>query len=253
MIGTIALGALTLIAVSSYKYLPGSYSIRFFWCIAKYIYIKPINKNPISPFTELIRYNNCCLLECDFFGFHKNNVTYFTELDICRTETTLNALHYYFKNCYLTGKKIAFVPLASIQNHFMKEIKPFQNYEMHTKIVSWGNKWFWLITIFTINEKIKEIINPINENDLNLNVPENLPPLYLNYKNGDKFGKRVCCLSLGKLVFKDGRKTLPPWEAIKLANINNNEFNLKAIENEKKIALFSNNPTELLQIYENTI
>lgn len=264
MFGKVLVGILAIFSVSCYKYLPGAYTIRFFWIAAKYLYIKKLEKlddkgNVKSPFVSLIRKSKCCLLECDFFGFHKNNVTYFTELDLCRTECTLNALHRYFKTCIIKGENFAFIPLASICNHFLKEMKPFQNYEMHTKIVGWGDKWLWLITVFTVDEKIKVIENRGNDetqkqvsSSESNNVPENVPPLYLNHKEGDKFGKRVYCLSLGKLVFKKGRKTLQPWDVVQLAGTSDVEVQKKGFLNEERVAQNTNNVVELLKVYEKT-
>lgn len=253
MFAKIAIALLSIVCLPSYKYLPGSYTIRFFWIVLKWLYLeKPDKSWKKSPFNELTRNSKCSLLECDLFGFHKNNVTYFTELDLCRTECTLIALINYFQNSVKNGKKFAFIPLASITNHFLKEIKPFQNYQMHTKIIGWGNKWVWLITVFTVDEKIKKIDNDINNNNLDPLLPESIPPLYLynNDGNENKFGKRVCCISLGKLVFKEGRKTLKPWDVVQLAGNEDVKLNQLANSNEEQVVANTNNAMELLKIYE---
>ncbi|ODQ46246.1 hypothetical protein PICMEDRAFT_33235 [Pichia membranifaciens NRRL Y-2026] len=221
MIGKLILGVVAIVCVSSYKYIFGAYSIRFFWIVVKYLYLKKLEDlddkgQAKSPFVELVRTTKCCLLECDFFGYHKNNVTYFTELDLCRTECTLNALHRYFKLAVLKKESLAYVPLASICNHFMKETKPFENYEMRTKVVGWGDKWLWLITVFT----------------------------------GDKVGKRIYCLSLAKLVFKAGRKTLQPWDVVQLAGSTDPDVCKKAYRNEERVAQNTNNVMQLLKVYE---
>lgn len=257
MIGKILIGLLVVIGVSSYKYLPGAYSTRFYWIAVKYLFFKKVNSK--SPFAELKRDSKCCLLECDFFGLHKNNGTYFTELDLARTDCTLNIIHSYFKNSVFKNEKLVFVPLASISNHFIKDIKPFENYSISTKIVGWGNKWIWLISIFTIDEKVK-FGNSGNVGNVGSNeIPEYIPPMYLDYKQDDKFGKRICCISVGKLVFKLGRTTILPWDIIKSSNDGNNEvvkvqvenLNKIAFKNEVEIGKFINNPVELLKIYEN--
>lgn len=250
MWGKLITALLTIIGLSSYKYVPFGYSVRFYWVAFKYFYLEKLSPVVKSPFTESIRKNKCCPLECDFFGFHKNNGTYFTELDLCRTECTLNAIHTYFKNCILNKKPFAYVPLASITNHFLKEIKPFQNYQMNTKIVGWGDKWFWLITVFTIKEKIKPIDPVDNEGK---HVIENIPPLYLYQKDGDKIGNRVVCLSVGKIVFKKGRETLKPWDAFQLAGVKDLSIKERGNLGEQKVAEFTNNVSELLNIYHETV
>lgn len=264
MIGKLFLSLVGIICVSSYKYIFGAYSIRFFWIVVKYLYLKKLedldeNGQAKSPFVEHVRRTKCCLLECDFFGYHKNNATYFTELDLCRTECTLNALHRYFKLAVMKKKSLTYIPLASICNHFMKETKPFENYEMRTKIVGWGDKWLWLITVFTVDEKIRVIedrggtdADKKSCHSQSYNVPENVPPLYLHQKEGDKIGKRIYCLSLGKLVFKAGRKTLQPWEVVKLAGSTDPEVCKMGYLNEERVAQNANNVMELLKVYEET-
>lgn len=254
MLLQIALSILSVISISSYKYLPGAYSIRFYNCVVKYLFINT-NLKPESPFKEAIRSNSCCILECDIFGMHKNNVTYSTELDVARTETFLKSFNTYFNLTSGINKKIPFVPLASIQNHFLKEIKPFQSYKLYTKILAWDNKWIWTCTLFTIKEKSKNLADSNTNTNANTNsdspsIPEYIAPMYYN-------NERVCCISVGKLVFKENRKTLNPFnDVIKNCNFkveNLDSFNSKASENKKIIADFLNNPTELLKMYKNTV
>lgn len=227
--------------ITSYKYLPGSYNLRFLWVSAKHLYFTPLS-DPKSPFTENVRSTYCALLECDLFGFHKNNATYFTELDLARIDAVLNALHTYFKSYQEKGKKFAFIPLSSITNHFLKEIKPFQNYEIKSKIVGWGEKWMWTVSVFTIVEKRKP--DTSNIEIMGKNIAENVPPLYLSDN------KRVVAISIGKLVFKNGRKTVSPWEIVNEAGIVDESVNLKANCAEEALVKNLYNPLEILQIYQ---
>lgn len=247
-----------LFVSTSYKYLPGIYNIRFFWVAFKYYYLK----NPVenkSPFKLNIRYERCSILECDFFGFHKNNATYFTELDLCRTECFMSSLHKYFK----FTKNHCYVALASITNHFLKEISPLQEYQIYSKIIGWNNKWILIINLFVIDEnnknrKITELPDYSKLDDINQNIPNSIPPLYTidkSSKNNQsiKF-KRVSCVSIGKLVFKNNRKTEEPFDIIsKSLDLSDtehlNSINSIGQNNYNQLIDCINNPIRVLDIF----
>ncbi|CAI8506884.1 Protein THEM6 [Pichia kudriavzevii] len=239
------------------KYLPGVYTARWLWIILKYLkLIKPKAEGVENPFVEFTRTTRCSWLECDIFGFHKNNATYFTELDLARTETFMFALHRYFYNEYQNGK-IAFIPLATVQAHFLKELKTFQKYYIRTRIVGWGDKWIYLITIFTIPEPERTVdaqYQPIK-------VLQDIPPLYHHLDNDNpkrSHTERVLCLSVAKLIFKNGRQTIQPWDIIQRSCSSSASSTLTSAVNEyahdveSKIGNYSQNVVELLKIYENS-
>lgn len=259
---------LVLLAVDSYKYLPLAYTIRFYNVVIGNLYFRKFKPTTsTSVFAINTRQDRCCILECDLFGLHKNNVTYFTDLDIARTDCALRALSVYFQHCQKQKKgSIPFVPLASITNHFLKEIKPFQKYNTMTKIVGWGDKWVWLITLFTTKEVIKISQGSESKFDYNSIVeigesaPDSIPPLYTGYHKGDKVGERVMCVSIAKLVFKRGRETVAPSEIMRIANANGSDSGNdidsdKAIDDKGRaaaavIAKEVNNPVVMMKLFE---
>lgn len=197
MLSTIAIALIAAFAATSYKHLPGCYTLRFSWISIKYLYLKSITIKKKSVSTPFTRHSYCAPLECDIFGLHKNNASYFTELDLARTETVLYALHRYFRGRIQRNEKYAFVPLASITNHFLKEIKPFQKYSIETKIVAWNDSSLLTISLFLIKAE---------------NTPSSKKFIYNN-------NKRVAAISIAKLVFKNGRQTVPPIEIITEAGV----------------------------------
>lgn len=216
---------LSLFALTSYKYLPGSYTLRFGYISIKYLYFKNIKKSSNLLSIPLTRKSYCAPLECDFFGLHKNNSTYFTELDLARTETVLNSLHTYFRNKILNNENYAFVPLATITNHFLKEIKPFQNYSIESKIVAFNDNSLLIMSLFLISN---------SSNNTNFIYKSN----------------RVTTISIARLVFKNGRKTVPPIEIIKESNVlvKDQDNHHKNYEN---FILAQNDPNQLLTLYSN--
>jgi len=74
-----------------------------------------------------------------------------------------------------------YVALAGVTCLFRREIKPYENYEVWTRVLGWDGKWFWVVSHF---------VSP---------------------KATTSDGKRkVFASALSKYVFKVGRKTIAP-------------------------------------------
>jgi hypothetical protein len=129
------------------------------------------------------------LLETDY-NLHKSNSTYFSDLDISRTAcaTKLLAPGLGFVSRDLethpdpTKRKFGRlrVILGSVFTNFGREIPPYVKYEVQTRLLSWDQKWIYLVSYFVT------------------------PGL-------GKDGKKVVYASaLSKYVCKKGRWTIPP-------------------------------------------
>lgn len=128
--------------------------------------------------------------ECDMF-LHKSNSTYFTELDIARTELMTTLFRDLIYHVYDTTSRFVYVPVAAVQGTFLKEIKPYQRYEIVSRVLSWDDKWLFILSKFLIRDK----------------------------KSATKDGKRTSCLAVTKYIIKDGRVTIAPAEALQKCGI----------------------------------
>ncbi|GMM29739.1 hypothetical protein DAMA08_024840 [Martiniozyma asiatica (nom. inval.)] len=213
-----------LICLSSYKTLPFVYEIRFWLVPFRYLII-PCKKSKLanSPFQKFSRSTYCSPFECDFFGFHKTNSSYFTELSIARTETVLVAMFEYFKSLKkLTD--IPFIPLAEVECSFLKEISPFQKYDVVCRIAGMGEKWVWILSVFVVKAQ------------------GNHNAHYIKHKGSNW---RVCAVAVSKIIFKKGRKTLSAY------NLIGEEYKAKAIQGEEEIIQRRGNAEKLLELWEN--
>lgn len=182
-----------------------------------------VKLTPGHLFLPMITSSKATLLEMDVFG-HKNNSTYFSDLDIARTHfvstvfgeaietfrgsTTMNGL---------SGKpRSSFtMPLGAVSCCFRKEIKPYETYDMWTRILSWDGKWFYLVTHFI---KRSAGIKP----QKHLLYPRQNGTRQSCQSPGSTAGpddSAVCASALSKVVFKDGRKTIPPQTMLELAGL----------------------------------
>lgn len=181
-----------LYLISSYKSLPGAYFFRFYYyafrnLITPYFTgkntekIKKLQENEYGCFAYTELVTYASPFECDFY-FHKSNSTYFEELDISRGDLMTSI----FQKLFLEAKRWPYVPVANVFTNYLKEIKPFQKYSVRSSILCWDSKWIYVMSKFSINN-----------------------------------GKTLCSLSLTKYVLKDGRKTIPPKEALEYCGIYN--------------------------------
>ncbi|CAI7635482.1 unnamed protein product [Penicillium manginii] len=149
--------------------------------------------------------------ECDF-NLHKSNSTYITDLDVSRA--------------YLSGLLFAPIVLnfrdsihcnlivSAIACIFHREIKPYQPYEVWTKVASWDDKWIYMVSHFVA-------------------VSKHLPGRYVIQGGGsinskmmekpatpeDKRHKNVFASAVTRMVFKRGRLTVPPQRALEICGI----------------------------------
>lgn len=207
-----AIAAAGLFAATSFKYLPFAYFFRFYAIPIKYFIFKSkpsdlkqfkdrVRQSKLSLFAPVTKHTYCCPMECDFFGFHKNNGTYQVELDLNRTEAILDKLYPYLMDFHKEKGKYPYIPLATIGIYFMKEILPFQKYHVENRILTWDEKWIFVLSKFIV-------------------------------------GDRTVSLSVGKLVFKDNRRTIKPAEVISSCGYDCPEVEKIRLENLKYVKSF---------------
>ena len=92
------------------------------------------------------------LLETDY-NLHKSNSTYFSDLDISRTALVTNLLSAGFRsgNAKLERqghKGKSNVILGSVHTSYHKEIKPYELYEVRSRVIGWDQKWLVILSTF---------------------------------------------------------------------------------------------------------
>ncbi|EKV06279.1 hypothetical protein PDIG_78400 [Penicillium digitatum PHI26] len=156
------------------------------------------------------------LLETDY-NLHKSNSTYFTDLDVSRTALVTRIYSPGVGNVskeldqeFLAASKKEGKPapkrkpvsivLGSVYCTFKREIKPFELYEMHSKVISWDAKWLYIMTCF---------MRP---------TP---------HSGGERV---VLAVAVSKYVVKKGRLTVPPARILRASGF----LPTPPLENEAK-------------------
>ena len=194
-----------LYLLSSYKTIPGAYFIRFYYAVLPPLVIPTIKGNKNTANIKRLQSNEYGALsynryktyaspmECDAY-LHKNNATYFSELDISRGELMAKVL----QKLFLESKNYPFVPVANVFTNFLKEIKPFEPYTVSSSIICWDEKWIYVASRFM-----------------------------------KKNNTVLCSFSLTKYVLKEGRKTITPKDAFEFCGIYNERVEKISKENYK--------------------
>lgn len=142
------------------------------------MYKRRVQPSPTHLFSPVTTTSRSSTYECDLNG-HKSNSTYFSDLDIARTHLMCHLTKPSFALRKLRNEPLMYVALAGVTALFKKEIKPFQKYNVSSRILAWDNKWVFVVSHFTGGR--------------------------------DKEGNRVIFAScLSKYVFKSQRRTVAP-------------------------------------------
>ncbi|ODQ78780.1 hypothetical protein BABINDRAFT_162463 [Babjeviella inositovora NRRL Y-12698] len=201
--------------VANYKQIPGAYFVRFYWtCLRSFGFqrfrktyplanSRGVGSHKLDLFRPSIFKTMCSVWEIDMY-LHKGNSTYFTELDMARTQLLGQQLQVFMNKCEINHsgefktksmKNWPWFPVAAVECVFKNEIKAFQKYEIQSRIFAWDKKWFFILSKF------------------------------VSYKK-DKEGKQTEVLHtvcITRYVMKNGRKTIRPQEAFEASGLWNEE------------------------------
>jgi len=90
--------------------------------------------------------------ECDFY-IHKSNSTYLTDCDVARAEYLATIFYQRPSECRKQGDILCHPVLAGLEVFFRRPIKPFEKYELRTRMLTWDERWLWVITYFVRRQK----------------------------------------------------------------------------------------------------
>ncbi|KAI8256565.1 putative thioesterase atnL [Colletotrichum sp. SAR11_239] len=178
----------------NFKRLPFVWHLRVFyniWFPRK----RYFDSRPGSVFRPVVTPSRVALLETDY-NLHKSNSTYFSDLDVARTDLLAALRSQAIRGgLYKEYKEGVQVLLAGTSCNFKKEIKIGVAFDMHSRILSWDRKWIYVITHFA--EKRKKSVNG--------KAPSRSPSVYAT--------------AISKCVVKAGRLTVPPEKFFQAAGV----------------------------------
>ncbi|KAF7715221.1 Uncharacterized protein PECH_008715 [Penicillium ucsense] len=150
----------------------------------------------------------CSTVEIDM-NIHKSNSTFYTDLDLSRLEllmtlfkdaltplsprATLAAEHAYSRR---NRRRPLIAALGGVACLFRREIKPYQRYDVITRVLTWDDKWLYVVSYFV--------------------------------KPGSAQGSRIAedqifASAISRYVFKKGRQTVTPAEVMRHSGLLSDE------------------------------
>ncbi|EPQ62911.1 hypothetical protein BGT96224_3620 [Blumeria graminis f. sp. tritici 96224] len=169
-------------------------------------------------------------MEIDF-NIHKTNSSYFADVDIARAHLICTLFSVGIEHCRggtgaYTGADVPFFScaLGAVSCSFKRELKAYESYELWTRVLSWDEKWIYLITHFVRRGTVKPKDYTLYP-EQNPNAPE------LSETEGERHAEQqasldvlschpgVVATALSKCVFKSGRRTIPPAFMFKMSGI----------------------------------
>ena len=142
-------------------------------------------------------------------GMTESNSTYFQDVDIARTHLICTLFSAGIEQARRSkgqgviagGNQTFGVALGAVGCSFRKEINPFEQYEMWTRVLSWDRKWIYMVTHFVRKDAVKPKRFSMYPKQKNKNA---------GMRSVDKAEDAIIASALSKLVFKKGRLTIPP-------------------------------------------
>ncbi|PWY87434.1 hypothetical protein BO70DRAFT_427379 [Aspergillus heteromorphus CBS 117.55] len=195
------------------KGVPFVWHIRLLNCLKEHIILHRARKLSItthgaqSLFYPVITTSSSPLLEIDY-NLHKSNATYFTDLDINRVHLIATL----FKNQLALGFMGGDlgIALGSTACVFKREIKPYQRYEIHTRVLCWDEKWLYFVSHFVkVGGKGSVVFEAGGKGRKGMGMG----------RAGDVDEKRVLASAITRYVFKKGRISVAPEKVLMQAGL----------------------------------
>jgi acyl-CoA thioesterase FadM len=262
------LAALVVALFLNAKSLPLVWHLRFFKGFLYQTYLQPKRLPRDALFrpivtTSLYTPTN----ETDFNG-HKSNSTYFSDLDVARTQHIACLLSHGIRNANAgthpdlklkgdgadgsnrasnggeqfpqlsPGSKSKsqkyLIALGSVNCNFKREIKPYERFDIWTRILSWDEKWVYQVShivkpgaVLPDHLALQAWRTPLNK------IPT---PSSKGFGEADiaQFKEAIFATSISKYVVKRGRQTIPPELVLQSSHLLPPKSGESPNENSKK-------------------
>ncbi|THW77948.1 hypothetical protein D6D17_10295 [Aureobasidium pullulans] len=212
-------------ALLSVKSLPFVWHFRVFKNLIWHLYMQPKHIEQKHLFKPIITTSHNSISECDY-NFHKSNSTYFMDLDVSRAAfvgVLLKKSLARLNGGDLTGlpeeaKKVKgtyIVALGGVGCVFRKEIKPLERFEVWTRLLSWDDKWIYIVS-HIVKRGAKKPTNYFLQNWRNGGKSSGKGK---SKTEGEDKIKSIYATSLAKYVVKKGRLTIAPEVVLRRSDL----------------------------------
>jgi hypothetical protein len=158
-----------------------------------------------------------------FIQFVETNSSYFSDIDIARTHLVCTLFstgieHMRGGTGAITGARrpVLGLPVGGVSCTFKKELKPYEPYEIWTRVLSWDEKWVYIVTHFVragVMSPSRYTLYPQQNSNRDT---KGKPAAMLNAMEDSD---AVVATALSRCVFKQGGKTISPTIMLQLSGL----------------------------------
>jgi hypothetical protein len=184
---------------------------------------------PSHIFQPIITTSTAQLLEIDF-NLHKSNSTYFADVDISRAHLVCTLFAKGIEkmrggtSLYAGPMSRRFgLALGAVSCNFRKQVAPYEQYEMWSRLLSWDDKWVYIVTHFVRKDAAKPRSFSLYPPDSDASESPEFAGIGTPgvEATDHKFRpeKELFATALSKCVFKSGRETVAPTTMLQLSGL----------------------------------
>lgn len=180
---------------------------------------------PAALFQPMITSSRSGFLECDY-NLHKSNSTYFSDFDIGRLELLVSLCTHGIektrKELAKTGKESFSIMLGGVSCNFRREIKPYEGFEVWTRILCWDQKWLYVIGHFVKKGAVKPrsySLQPWKKVEETMERNAHATANESSQATGVVTTPAIFASAIAKYVFKKGRLTIPPERILQASEL----------------------------------
>lgn len=113
----------------------------------------------------------------------------------------------------MSNKPVFGLALGAVSCSFKRELKPYEPYDMWTRILSWDEKWIYLVTHFVKKGAVRPRSHYLYPQQQHRENEFDETKIHFDPKSG------IYATALSKCVFKQGRKTLSPELMLRVSGL----------------------------------
>lgn len=223
-----------IVLILNLKNVPTTWHIRVLRAIIHQLYLTPKPIARAQLFAPIVTHSWNSPLDCDY-NFHKSNSTYFKDLDVSRAHYVgalirtglrrlnsgdtegLSSVSQDLDTTTPKGKKKVpkgyIIALGAVACSFRKEIKPLARFEVWTRLLSWDDKWIYVVSHIVRPGVLRPKgyhLQPWKEHSTSWFSGKGSKRKVKADPTPEQLRSAVYATSIAKYVCKNGRKTVPP-------------------------------------------
>ena len=186
-----------------------------------------LETGPRALFRPMVISSRPNLIDCDY-NLHKSNSTYFTDFDVGRVHLCVCLIGSGIRNTSKELGSLVNIHLGGVSCNFKKEIKPYEAFEVWSRILCWDRKWLYTISHFVKKGSVRPkgyLLQPWrkiklerSKNTKNDESKSNGTAVNSDVRKSAS-NPAIFASAISKYVFKQGRLTISPEKILQNSNL----------------------------------